>query len=396
MEKTEPVFNIPSEEEMKESHRRYLDDLRSDPNNLSFWYPKVKEAAKRHGILTPKTVIIPVPDEVIESFGFENDGDQERVRTFVHDKVMPQLKHIPGLPFIKNGTFSDKFQFKTCCPDSADEDTITKCISDIQYDTLYHDTGGNAEIVLRERIESPGYMPRIYGGMPLNTEFRVFYDFDRKQALYASNYWDRDYCRNAIARRSEEDGRAYDLRYPSLLAEFEANRPDVLNKAHTALREADGLTGIWSVDFLLDSRGRLWLIDMAVGYRSAYWDPARATVVRNQAETKLYLDENDPAGQPDIAVWVRELFRCAREDGREFIALSNRAVVNAWEKTHPETTLPKEEPERTIVFIDTVNPGEPALRRQLDIISRQHHAYGIILETLTAIACEKVVNDHRP
>lgn len=32
------------------------------------------------------------------------------------------------------------------------------------------------------------------------------------------------------------------------------------------------LEGIWSVDILEDEND-LWLIDMTIGYRSAYWDP---------------------------------------------------------------------------------------------------------------------------
>ena len=33
----------------------------------------------------------------------------------------------------------------------------------------------------------------------------------------------------------------------------------------------EGLAGIWSVDFILED-DRIWLIDMAQGYRSTYWD----------------------------------------------------------------------------------------------------------------------------
>lgn len=33
----------------------------------------------------------------------------------------------------------------------------------------------------------------------------------------------------------------------------------------------ESLTGIWSVDFILED-DRIWLIDMAQGYRSTYWD----------------------------------------------------------------------------------------------------------------------------
>lgn len=385
--------SAPQEQEI--ISKEFLDDLRKDPNNLSFWYPKVKDAAESKGILTPLTVIVPVPDEVVFSFFFEKEGDEERVRSFVHDKVMPQLELVHGLPFIKNGTFSDKFQFKTCCPDSADEETIRKCICDIQYHSFWNNTGGNTEIILRDRIESPDSMPRIYGGMPLNTEFRVFYDFDKKAALYIVNYWDWDYCHDPINERNEKDGMAYMSRYPSLLEEYRNKRSFVLSKAHSALGEVEGLEGIWSVDFLVDSRNRLWLIDMAIGNRSAYWDAARATTLRNQAEIKLYIDKNDPDGQPDIAIWVRELFQCAREDNRDFIQLCNDSFIRAWQKAHPDTLLPEASPMRELAFVDTIKTEDTdKLRRHLDKCQKETENYNSLLEYLTAKAVETVVNEY--
>ena len=41
------------------------------------------------------------------------------------------------------------------------------------------------------------------------------------------------------------------------------------------------LTGIWSVDILEDECHDFWLIDMALGYRSAYWKPEKAGIKDN-------------------------------------------------------------------------------------------------------------------
>ena len=38
------------------------------------------------------------------------------------------------------------------------------------------------------------------------------------------------------------------------------------------------LSGIWSVDILEDECHDFWLIDMALGHRSAYWNPKKAGV----------------------------------------------------------------------------------------------------------------------
>lgn len=46
-----------------------------------------------------------------------------------------------------------------------------------------------SEVVFREFIGSKEDVPTIYSGMPLHTEFRVFYDFGSKKAIGVSNYW---------------------------------------------------------------------------------------------------------------------------------------------------------------------------------------------------------------
>ena len=256
---------------MSDAHNHFLRWLKESPNNLSFWFPKIKDC----GIRVPKTHIIPVPDELVSAFFLEEPGDRERIAAFVHGKVMPVVDSLEGLPFIKNGCFSNKFRFRTCCPPDKKEDTILKSIIDIQYDSFALDTFGGLEIVIRERIPSPKDMPIIYGGMPLNTEFRLFYDFNAHKVLYIVNYWDRNYCRNPIAERNPLDGEAFDRRWPSLEKEYLANKDAVMQAAERCLSGVTGLPGYWSVDLLLDSTGELWLIDMAIAQMSVYWDPAK-------------------------------------------------------------------------------------------------------------------------
>ena len=38
------------------------------------------------------------------------------------------------------------------------------------------------------------------------------------------------------------------------------------------MKNVKDLDGIWSVDILETENNELWLIDMAEGHRSAYWD----------------------------------------------------------------------------------------------------------------------------
>lgn len=263
-----------NEEQLESNFIKYLKD---NPNNLSFWFPKVKDC----GIRVPKTVIVPVPENIHTAF-FGEDGEkgEQLIRSFVEKDIMSTIENLPTLPFIKNGCFSNKFNFSLCCPEDKDIDTIIHSIKNIEYDSLCFDTAGSLEIVLRERIPSPENLPRIYGGMPLNCEFRVFYDFDEHKALYVMNYWDHDYCRDAIADRNPSDGEAFDKRWPSLDREYHLNAETVLKGVSAAMEKVSGLKGIWSIDILRDAEGRLWLIDMAVGRQSAYWDPYKAALCR--------------------------------------------------------------------------------------------------------------------
>jgi hypothetical protein len=43
------------------------------------------------------------------------------------------------------------------------------------------------------------------------------------------------------------------------------------------MQNVTGLEGIWSID-IMEADGNLWLIDMALGHRSAYWDPVLAGI----------------------------------------------------------------------------------------------------------------------
>ena len=56
-----------------------------------------------------------------------------------------------------------------------------------------------------------------------------------------------------------------------------------------ALAKVDKLCDIWSVDFILEE-DRVWLIDMAIGCRSAYYD---ANAVEDYKKLNGITDEKD-------------------------------------------------------------------------------------------------------
>ena len=262
-----------SRKEREEGKRYWLNFLRNDKNNLSYWFPKIK-VVESMGIKLPKTKIVKVPEELFERFFLEETGDFEKIKDWVEKDVMPLINDM-GLPiFIRNGCFSNKFYFgDNCLVDSKELKNVVRHFCNIQIDSLMLDTGGNLEIVIREWIEPEEGTECIYNGMPLRPEMRLFYDFDEHKYLYDANYWDWDYCHDAICGNKEQKA-VYERQYPIISEKLENRRGMFLPTILKALNAIIGLSGKWSVDFILDKDGA-WLIDMADAYRSAYWDASK-------------------------------------------------------------------------------------------------------------------------
>ena len=242
-----------------------------NPNNFSYWFPKVAPHLDEKGIRSPKSKVIPVSENIMNACFMERKGDYELIREWIRVTVMPELLGAEFPLFMKNGCFSNKFDFnKSCRLEAYDEEAITKNFVNLQAASLLFDTGGNMEVVFREFIQPQKGTPTIYNGMPFRPEMRVFYDFDKHSYCYAVNYWDWDYCHERIAENAD-DKEVYESVYPELKDLYEYRKHYFLPRILSAFRRVRLLTGIWSADFILDEH-RAWFIDMAVGERSAYWD----------------------------------------------------------------------------------------------------------------------------
>lgn len=270
---------------MSKQINEYLNDLRSDPNNMSKWLPTITPVGvETKRLRIPKTAIVQIPDDICQSFFMERPRDRERIIQFAKEQIMPKAKDAgiyPGI-FMKNGEFSDKYQFNLCTP-GPDEVNLAMNLISMNYDALCFGADGITEVCVRELIpHNMKTTPCIYHGMPLRPEFRVFYDFDLHQPLYVVNYWDWDYCHDAICR-DYTDKIVYEAYYPQLLDQYNKYKDGVVKMVSSDMEAVSGLKGIWSVDVMLcepqeyqhqkEYEG-FWLIDMAVGHRSAYWNPA--------------------------------------------------------------------------------------------------------------------------
>ena len=240
---------------------------RTNKNLLSYWFPKIENVK---GLKVPKTVTIDVPVDIFAAIVNDEIGKNlDQITEFVKTEIAPKItSHVM---FIKNGCFSNKFDFRHSI---TNRERILDDFLAIQYASACLGTGGISEINLREVIpHNPAETAAIYGGMPLRTEIRVFYDFDERKILYSANYWDYDYVRPNLHERSDKI--IFDACKDEIQNGYEQNREAAESAVNEAMRDVE-LTGRWSVDILIDEKGGLWLIDMAVAERSAYWDKSKA------------------------------------------------------------------------------------------------------------------------
>lgn len=265
---------------LKKSEEERMKDLadyyRKDMNNFSYWYPRVKDC----GICQPDSLIFQLPDNVVSACFEPYKPECDKIITdYFRDTVMPKLKGVGPVVFMKNGTFSNKYDFGNSCVAHANIHEMVDKFTSINYLSECFGAGGMAELVIRKYIGDPNYIdehiPKIYSGMPLRPEFRVFYDFDNKRVLYPAFYWDKDYCKESIDR-NYTDRIVYNACYDDIHKFYEEHKDEVVKMVDEHMRNVD-LQGAWSVDIMYEEEeDQYWLIDMAIAAQSAYWDPEKA------------------------------------------------------------------------------------------------------------------------
>ena len=265
-------------------------------NNFSYWFPKVKDC----GIEVPKSVVIQIPDELWKGDTFYLEDlprNNVEIEKFVREQVIPAIEQSTlssPILFVKNGAFSNKFDAAANCFSRNDVYDLVASIRNIQYESLCFETGGENEIVIRERIPANGMLiPTIYNGLPLRPEIRVFYDFDIREPIFAVDYWDYDYVYPHIM--SATDRIVFERMKDYLARTFALVKDSVIELVSNSMKNVNGLEGPWSIDLMLSDypsevrrdlvadlqpkyytvplfEPTVYLIDMAVAERSAYWD----------------------------------------------------------------------------------------------------------------------------
>ena len=250
-------FTLPTDEEI---FNRTSQEDKSDSNTFSNWFGRLNTHFK-----TPSSIITSLAfDEMMLLKPEEKSTDQVAIQQF-NDRLN-QLVQDAGLHypiFMKNGVFSNKFDFEeSCLINSPDE----------FFDNLYNIIYGGCmvgarlsnEVVLRELIDVPQDV-KIYHAMPLNIEFRAFVNFDTQEIVEILDYWHD----SIVSRLPPEQVELFKQHKEKMAPKFEQFKAILQTELQNALRNKEfDLNGSWSVDFLLDVNNELWLIDMAFAGQS--------------------------------------------------------------------------------------------------------------------------------
>ncbi len=252
-----------------------LEPDRDMKNRFSHWYNAIdREAVEAAGLRIPKTLIFSVPTEVqIAISNIEDELSGEKIKAWYDNAVLPALKEAKmdnRLLFVKNGVFSDKFHASHSC--LADSNNLMQRLIAINQEAMCIMMGydGSDELVVRERIMyNAQHTPCIYEGLPFRPEYRVFYDFDRHEPIFVHNYWDAEEAEGNLYTLTDKI--IFEKHAPVIQAEYDKHKDEVMKMVSAAMKGVTGLHGPWSVDVMC-AEGVYYLVDMATGELSAYWD----------------------------------------------------------------------------------------------------------------------------
>lgn len=274
-------INLPTKTELLEIEKEDYKRKKSDVNNFSYWYPKIKDC----GFKTPESIVIPLSFEWYQWLNSDH-YTKERINEF-KEHIIKNLEKLnfnyQRDLFIKNNDFSNKFSFGDC--KVTDISKIGEQFLNLSYAGLCVGAGGSTEIVVREFISNKkgeqGNKPTIYQGMPLNTEYRIFYDFDKNNVVSICNYWDPETMKKSL--KNTPDGDVFKSYENILVNDFEKHKKELLELAKKHLKNVTNIKGIWSVDFMYIN-DEFYLIDMATAETSYYRETIKEYVEKQISE----------------------------------------------------------------------------------------------------------------
>lgn len=262
--------------------------LGCNPIAMGYWLPRILPAIQTDTDLKiPKTKILKTPLPILQLTRLAYE-ELNRTTLDIVDEVIYKAFNLDENEtyMIKTGTFSNKFDFrnvKVTSPKEVHElgeyllfiqNYATMMCNILNKRPIYGVSTTN-EWVVREFIEDEENNPCIYHGMPLHTEYRVFVDFNTREILGISPYWEPNTMKQRFEQSADSnepdqihDAVIYRMHEPTLMKRYEENKDFVLSQVQQLLDAQPELTGQWSIDIMQNGK-TFWLIDMATADVSA-------------------------------------------------------------------------------------------------------------------------------
>lgn len=249
-----------------------------NPNEASFWFPE----AEKTGFRVPKSMFVQLPVEAWYDAwcacldGIISGPAWDKLVTTVHEAIPEDFPYEKC--FFRTGSSSGKFSFDHSCR-IKDAGSFTEAIASTWYEAEICGKPISRWLMFREFIDTDNKRPKIYGGLKLNTEVRIFWDADEKKVLGSFDYWYQasDEIKKLLEYHPEELA-AYTEAEPEVRAEVARLTPALIEECRKRLPAMD-LEGQWSVDFMWT--GSEWvLIDMAVARQSAFYEALECATIK--------------------------------------------------------------------------------------------------------------------
>lgn len=262
--------------------------LGMNKNSMGYWLPRIIDAVREQDLLkVPETTIIKVPLSVLQLTRMEYES-LNRTTLDIVDRFCKKVFRLDESKeyFIKTGTYSSKYDFRNAYVHGAKEvRELGEYLLFIQHyasmmagplssPSIYGVSTTN-EWVVREFIPDKEGNPCIYKGLPLHTEYRVFVDFDTKELIGISPYWEPETMKKRFAHGDDADSPhqkhdyiIYVMHEPELMEKYHENKAYVERAVEKLIQNVDSMHGQWSMD-IMQNGNDFWLIDMALAAESA-------------------------------------------------------------------------------------------------------------------------------
>ena len=268
--------------------------LDKNQNSMGNWFPQLCEAVAEHSFFKlPETTIIKVPVTMLQLARLEyftlTKTTLEIVDRFCEKAFQLDRKKEY---FIKTGVFSSKFDFRNAHVKGTEEvKTLGEYLLYIQFQSgcfahydlsdkkqpVMYGQATTVEWVVREFIQDKESNPRIYKGLPLHTEYRVFVDADTDKVIGISPYWRSDVMKKRFGHEEDKDSPhqihdyiTYSAHEAKLTERYKEHEKQIVKEVEKLLPDLD-LAGQWSMD-IMQNGNDFYIIDMALAINSALMD----------------------------------------------------------------------------------------------------------------------------